>query len=71
MFKFKQLLEQNAEKICALIGQEHGKISHDAQGELQRGIENVEYACGAPELLKGEYSKMSVQILTHGASSNR
>ncbi|MGQ0817039.1 CoA-acylating methylmalonate-semialdehyde dehydrogenase [Acinetobacter baumannii] len=57
MFKFKQLLEQNAEKICALIGQEHGKISHDAQGELQRGIENVEYACGAPELLKGEFSK--------------
>lgn len=57
MFKFKQLLEQNSEKICALIGQEHGKISHDAQGELQRGIENVEYACGAPELLKGEYSK--------------
>ncbi|MDC4713683.1 CoA-acylating methylmalonate-semialdehyde dehydrogenase [Acinetobacter baumannii] len=57
MFKFKQLLEQNAEKICALIGQEHGKISHDAQGELLRGIENVEYACGAPELLKGEFSK--------------
>ena len=57
MFKFKQLLEQNAEKICALIGQEHGKISHDAQGELQRGIENVEYACGAPELLKGNIQK--------------
>ena len=57
MFKFKQLLEQNAEKICALIGQEHGKISHDAQGELQRGIENVEYACGAPELLKGSFQK--------------
>lgn len=71
MFKFKQLLEQNAEKICALIGQEHGKISHDAQGELQRGIENVEYACGAPELLKGEFSKMLVQISTHGVSSNR
>ncbi len=57
MFKFKDLLEQNAEKICALIGEEHGKISHDAGGELQRGIENVEYACGAPELLKGEHSK--------------
>ncbi|MCH7382674.1 CoA-acylating methylmalonate-semialdehyde dehydrogenase [Acinetobacter dispersus] len=57
MFKFKQLLEENAAKICELIGQEHGKICHDAQGELQRGIENVEYACGAPELLKGEYSK--------------
>ncbi|ARD45285.1 CoA-acylating methylmalonate-semialdehyde dehydrogenase [Colwellia sp. PAMC 21821] len=57
MFKFKELLEQNADKICQLIGQEHGKISHDAAGELQRGIENVEFACGAPELLKGEHSK--------------
>lgn len=57
MFKFKELLEQNAEKIAALIGTEHGKIKHDALGELQRGIENVEYACGAPELLKGDYSK--------------
>lgn len=57
MFRFKELLEQNAEHICKLIGEEHGKISHDAMGELQRGIENVEYACGAPELLKGEHSK--------------
>lgn len=57
MFKFKELLEKNADKICQLIGQEHGKISHDAAGELQRGIENVEFACGAPELLKGEHSK--------------
>ncbi|MCU4323152.1 CoA-acylating methylmalonate-semialdehyde dehydrogenase [Acinetobacter schindleri] len=57
MFKFKELLEKNADKICELIGSEHGKIVHDAAGELQRGIENVEYACGAPEFLKGEYSK--------------
>lgn len=57
MFRFKELLEANADKICQLIGEEHGKISHDALGELQRGIENVEYACGAPELLKGEFSK--------------
>ncbi|UTW11873.1 CoA-acylating methylmalonate-semialdehyde dehydrogenase [Marinobacterium rhizophilum] len=57
MFRFKELLELNADKIAALIGEEHGKISHDALGELQRGIENVEYACGAPELLKGEHSK--------------
>ncbi|MEH6652028.1 MAG: CoA-acylating methylmalonate-semialdehyde dehydrogenase [Motiliproteus sp.] len=57
MFKFKALLESHADKICALIGEEHGKISHDAAGELQRGIECVEYACGAPELLKGEHSK--------------
>lgn len=57
MFRFKELLEQNSDKICRLIGEEHGKISHDAAGELQRGIENVEFACGAPELLKGEHSK--------------
>jgi malonate-semialdehyde dehydrogenase (acetylating)/methylmalonate-semialdehyde dehydrogenase len=57
MFRFKELLEQNAETICRLIGEEHGKIVHDAMGELQRGIENVEYACFAPELLKGEHSK--------------
>lgn len=57
MFRFKELLERNAEEICRLIGEEHGKIAHDAMGELQRGIENVEYACGAPELLKGEFSK--------------
>ncbi len=57
MFRFKELLEQNADEICQLIGEEHGKISHDAAGELQRGIENVEYACGITELLKGEYSK--------------
>jgi malonate-semialdehyde dehydrogenase (acetylating)/methylmalonate-semialdehyde dehydrogenase len=57
MFKFKDLLEQHADQICQMIGEELGKISHDAAGELQRGIENVEYACGAPELLKGEHSK--------------
>ncbi|WP_028024018.1 CoA-acylating methylmalonate-semialdehyde dehydrogenase [Enterovibrio calviensis] len=57
MFKYKQLLEENKDEICRLIGEEHGKIAHDAAGELQRGIENVEYACAAAELLKGEYSK--------------
>lgn len=57
MFRFKELLEQNAERIAALIGEEHGKIVHDALGELQRGIENVEYACGVPELLKGDHTK--------------
>jgi malonate-semialdehyde dehydrogenase (acetylating)/methylmalonate-semialdehyde dehydrogenase len=57
MFRFKVLLEQNAEKICAMITEEHGKVMNDAMGELQRGIENVEYACAAPELLKGEHSK--------------
>ncbi|WP_404376101.1 CoA-acylating methylmalonate-semialdehyde dehydrogenase [Vreelandella aquamarina] len=57
MFRFKQLLEEHADEIVRLVGQEHGKIVHDARGELARGIENVEYACYAPELLKGEHSK--------------
>ena len=57
MFRFKELLEINRDKICRLIGEEHGKILHDAAGELQRGIENIEYACYAPEILKGEHSR--------------
>lgn len=56
MFRFKQLLERDADEICRLISEEHGKTLEDAMGELRRGIENVEYACGVPELLKGEYS---------------
>jgi len=57
MFRFKDLLERNADRIVALITGEHGKVLDDARGELARGIEVVEYACGAPELLKGEHSK--------------
>jgi malonate-semialdehyde dehydrogenase (acetylating)/methylmalonate-semialdehyde dehydrogenase len=57
MSKLKVLLEDNAEAICALVTAEHGKVLADAMGELQRGIENVEYASYAPELLKGEHSK--------------
>jgi malonate-semialdehyde dehydrogenase (acetylating)/methylmalonate-semialdehyde dehydrogenase len=57
MSRLKQLLEQHAEHICQLITNEHGKVLSDAMGELQRGIENVEYASYAPELLKGEHSR--------------
>lgn len=57
MFRFLQLLEEHADEIAALISAEHGKIHHDALGEFQRGMEVVEYACGAPEFLKGEHSK--------------
>ena len=57
MFRFKELLEQNADQVVALITEEHGKVRNDARGEFMRGVENVEYACGAPELLKGEHSK--------------
>ena len=57
MFKFKELLEQNTDVIVALITEEHGKVLDDAKGEFIRGVEVVEYACAAPELLKGEHSK--------------
>ncbi len=57
MANLKVLLEQHADEICALITAEHGKVLADSLGELQRGIENVEYASYAPELLKGEHSK--------------
>ena len=57
MFRFKQLLEQHENEIAALISAEHGKTLEDAVGELKRGIENVEFACAAPDILKGEYSR--------------
>ena len=57
MGNLKVLLEKHADEICRMITAEHGKVLSDALGELQRGIENVEYASYAPELLKGEHSK--------------
>jgi malonate-semialdehyde dehydrogenase (acetylating)/methylmalonate-semialdehyde dehydrogenase len=57
MGNLKVLLEQHSDELCALITAEHGKVLSDAAGELQRGIENVEYASYATELLKGEHSK--------------
>jgi malonate-semialdehyde dehydrogenase (acetylating)/methylmalonate-semialdehyde dehydrogenase len=56
MFRLKQLLEAHAEEIAALITAEHGKVLNDAMGEIARAIENVDFACGIPQLLKGEFS---------------
>lgn len=56
MSRFKQLLQDQQKEICKLLTAEHGKVTDDAMGELTRGIENVEYACYAPQLLKGEHS---------------
>jgi malonate-semialdehyde dehydrogenase (acetylating)/methylmalonate-semialdehyde dehydrogenase len=57
MFKFKELLEKNSEEIARSISREHGKTHADALGELQRGIDVVDFACGIPHLLKGEFSR--------------
>jgi malonate-semialdehyde dehydrogenase (acetylating) / methylmalonate-semialdehyde dehydrogenase len=57
MFKFKGLLERYADDIARAISKEHGKTHADALGELARGIDVVDFACGIPHLLKGEYSR--------------
>ena len=57
MFRFKQLIERDMDKLAATITREHGKVFSDAKGELVRGLEVVEYACGIPELLKGDYTE--------------
>lgn len=57
MFKFKQLLDERADELAAIITSEHGKVFSDARGEVARGIEVVEFACGIPHLLKGEFSE--------------
>src|SRR5258708_6745414 len=56
MFSFLRLLERDLKKIAATITSEHGKTIPDAEGEVQRGIEVVEFACGIPAMLKGEFS---------------
>jgi malonate-semialdehyde dehydrogenase (acetylating) / methylmalonate-semialdehyde dehydrogenase len=57
MFKFKELIEKNVDELTKLIVSEHGKVYEDAKGSLTRGLEVVEFACGIPHLLKGEFSE--------------
>lgn len=57
IMRFLQLLNDNVEELALLISQEHGKVLDDAKGEVTRGIEVVEFACGIPHLLKGDYSE--------------
>lgn len=57
MFKFLELLNKNAAELARELSREHGKTHDDALGEVQRGLEVVEFACGIPQLLKGEFSR--------------
>ena len=57
MFKFKQLLEENMDELAVLLSSEHGKVVADAKGDVQRGLEVIEFACGVPHLMKGEYTE--------------
>src|SRR5467141_1284551 len=56
MFRFKELIERHMDELAVLIASEHGKVLSDAKGSVQRGLEVVEFACGIPHLLKGEFS---------------
>lgn len=56
LFSFRELVNAHAEELAGLITDEHGKVLSDALGEVQRGLEVVEFACGIPSLLKGDYS---------------
>ncbi|MGI5491809.1 CoA-acylating methylmalonate-semialdehyde dehydrogenase [Microtetraspora malaysiensis] len=57
LFRFRELLDRNRDELAALISAEHGKVHSDALGEVARGIEVVEFACGIPHLLKGGFSE--------------
>ncbi len=57
MFKFKELVEANMDSLAHLLSSEHGKVIADAKGDVQRGLEVIEFACGIPHALKGEYTQ--------------
>ncbi|HET7336095.1 MAG TPA: CoA-acylating methylmalonate-semialdehyde dehydrogenase [Rhizomicrobium sp.] len=57
MFNFKHLVEQNMDELAAILSAEHGKVLADSRGDVQRGIEVIEFACGIPHLQKGEYTE--------------
>jgi malonate-semialdehyde dehydrogenase (acetylating) / methylmalonate-semialdehyde dehydrogenase len=56
MFNFKALVEKNMQQLAELLASEHGKVVADAKGDVQRGLDVIEFACGVPHLLKGEYT---------------
>jgi malonate-semialdehyde dehydrogenase (acetylating)/methylmalonate-semialdehyde dehydrogenase len=57
MFDFKRLLEAHMNELAELLSSEHGKVIADSKGDIQRGLEVIEFACGAPHVLKGEYTE--------------
>ena len=57
MFEFKRLVEARMDELAALLSSEHGKVIADSRGDVQRGLEVIEFACGIPHVLKGEYTE--------------
>ena len=63
MFRFRDLVDANRDLLAETLTREHGKVLSDSMGEINRGLENIEYACGVPQLLKGEYSEQAATNL--------
>jgi malonate-semialdehyde dehydrogenase (acetylating)/methylmalonate-semialdehyde dehydrogenase len=59
LFNFRELVDANRKELASLVTAEHGKVTSDALGEIGRAVENIEFACGIPHLLKGEYSEQA------------
>jgi malonate-semialdehyde dehydrogenase (acetylating)/methylmalonate-semialdehyde dehydrogenase len=57
MFKFKELVEANMDELARLLSSEHGKVVADSKGDIQRGLDVIEFACGIPHAMKGEYTE--------------
>ncbi len=57
LFHFRELIDANRKELASLLTSEHGKVTSDAMGEVARALENVEFACGIPHLMKGEFSE--------------
>ncbi|MDQ1443183.1 MAG: malonate-semialdehyde dehydrogenase (acetylating) / methylmalonate-semialdehyde dehydrogenase, partial [Acidimicrobiaceae bacterium] len=59
LFHFRELVDANRKELASILTKEHGKVTSDALGEVARALENVEFACGIPQLLKGEFSEQA------------
>ena len=65
MSRLRNLIEEHMDELAAILTNEHGKVLDDARGEVIRGLEVVEFACGAPQLLKGEFSDNKADLVAH------
>ena len=59
MFRMRELIDANRKELASIVSLEHGKVPSDAMGEIARGLENIEFACGIPAMLKGGYSEQA------------
>ena len=74
MFRFRELFEQHMDEFARIITSEHGKVLSDAKGEATRGLENIEFATGIPQLLKGEFTEQvgtGIDSLVHAPAARR